>query len=135
MSNPITVAIIDDEPNAIVTIELILKEFCPNLHIVTTANTEDQAWELIKQHQPDLVFLDVDMPRGSGFDLLERFPIRKFDVIFISAYSKFAAKASEYNVFAYLTKPVDIDLLRQTCESYRDYRVAGNCKPFRLKPK
>ncbi len=133
MDKPIKIAIVDDEPNAIISIQLILEELCENYEIIFTANTVDQAWDLIKHDLPDLLFLDVDMPRGSGFDLLERFPIRKFDVVFVSAYAEYAAKAARYNVFAYLTKPVDVDLMKQTCDKYREFRSLGKAEPFRLK--
>lgn len=76
--DPFKVVILDDEPDAITAIELIINEFCPQLTIAGTANMIDTGWDIIRSTEPDLVLLDIDMPRGGGFDLLERFPIRKF---------------------------------------------------------
>lgn len=132
MNRPINVAIVDDEPDAVTSIELIIKEFCSDINVVATANMIDKAWDLIKATEPDLVFLDIDMPRGTGFDLLERFPIRKFGVVFITAYSKYAGKAERYGAFAYLHKPIDIDLFSQTIERFRQRLDEGHTQVFRL---
>ncbi len=91
---PYKVILIDDEPDSIISLEIILQEFCANsMLIVDKIPMIDAAWDSIKKHQPDLIFLDIDMPRGNGFDLLERFPIRKFEVIFITAYGRYENKA------------------------------------------
>ncbi len=132
MNHKISVVIVDDEPDAVTSIELIIKEFCRDLVIVGTANMIDKAWDVIKETEPDLVFLDIDMPRGNGFDLLERFPIRKFGVVFITAYSKYAEKAGHYGAFAYLYKPIDIELFNQTVERFREQLQQGLLKPFRM---
>ena len=92
--NKLKTIIIDDEQDAVTSIKLIIEEFCPNLIVSGTANLIDDAWELIKNTNPDLIFLDVSIPRGTGFDLLERFPIRKFDVIFITAHTKYEDKSA-----------------------------------------
>ena len=119
MNKPIRVVIVDDEPDAVTSIELIIKEFNPDLQVVGTSNIIDNAWEVIKETEPELVFLDIDMPRGSGFDLLERFPIRKFEVIFITAYAKYMEKAKNYHSFDYLLKPIDIDIFNQTIARFK----------------
>jgi two-component system, LytTR family, response regulator len=126
------VAIIDDEPNAIATIELIIKEFCSDIQVVAKANLIDQGWEIIRDTEPDLVFLDIDMPRGSGFDLLERFPIRKFEVIFITAYSKYENRAKQYGAFDYLNKPIDIELFIKVIERFRTHLEKFGHIPYRL---
>lgn len=126
------VVIIDDEQDAIASISLIINEFCPNLHIVGTANIIDIAWDVIKETEPEIVFLDIDMPRGSGFDLLERFPIRKFDVIFITAYNKYEKKAASYGAFAYLYKPIDIETLTMVVEKIVQARTDNPGRSFKL---
>lgn len=126
------VAIIDDEPDAIATIELIIKEFCSDIQVVAKANLIDQGWEIIRDTEPDLVFLDIDMPRGSGFDLLERFPIRKFEVIFITAYSKYEERAKQYGAFDYLNKPIDIEHFIKVIERFRMHLEKFGHTSFRL---
>jgi two-component system LytT family response regulator len=126
------VVIIDDEHDAIASISLIINEFCPNLQIVGTANIIDTAWDVIKKNEPDIVFLDIDMPRGSGFDLLERFPIRKFDVILITAYNKYEKKAASYGVFAYLYKPIDIETLTLSVKKIEQVREEEPTRHFKL---
>lgn len=130
---PFKVIIIDDEPDAVISIELIIKEFCPDLEVVGKGNIIDRAWELIKELKPDLIFLDVDMPRGNGFDLLERFPIRKFDVVFITAYSRYQEKAKAYGAFGYIHKPVDIDEFQQLIGRFSAYREANPQVQYKLK--
>ena len=127
------VAIIDDEPDAIASIELIINEFCADIEVVAKANIIDLGWEIIKETEPDLIFLDIDMPRGSGFDLLERFPFRKFDVIFITAYSKYAKRTQEYGAFHCLFKPIDIDLFVQVVNNYRLFAKENPGRVFKLK--
>jgi len=131
MNKPIRVAIVDDEPDAVASIELIIKEFCKGVEVVATANLIDKAWDLIKSTEPDLVLLDIDMPRGSGFDLLERFPIRKFEVVFITAYSKYTERAKNYGTFDYLLKPIDIDLFNKMIDRFRLHLNTNGIKPFR----
>lgn len=126
------VAIFDDEPDAVAAIELIIKEFCTQLEVVATANLIDQGWELIRETEPDLVLLDIDMPRGSGFDLLERFPIRKFDVIFITAYSRFEEKAKVYGAFEYLLKPIDIEGFVEVIQRFSAYKAKHPQSQFKL---
>ncbi len=101
--------VIDDEVDAINSIELIINEYCSNVTVVGKADSVATGKELIKQLNPDLIFLDIEMPRGSGFDLLEMFPDRNFDVIFITAYNNWAIKAFKYSAVDYILKPIDID--------------------------
>ncbi|MDO8898567.1 MAG: response regulator [Bacteroidales bacterium] len=129
---PLKIAIIDDEPDAIVTIELILNEFCKEVEVVAKANMIDQGYDRIRETEPDLVFLDIDMPRGSGFDLLERFPIRKFDVIFITAYSKYEKRAAQYGAFDYLNKPIDIEHFVKVIERFRVHLEENGHTSYRL---
>ncbi|MDY0077110.1 MAG: response regulator [Bacteroidales bacterium] len=130
---PYKVILIDDEPDSLISLEIILQEFCADsLLIVDKVPMIDLAWDSIKQHQPDLIFLDIDMPRGNGFDLLERFPIRKFDVIFITAYGRYETKAKAYGAFDYLLKPIDIDSLRQSIDRFIAFRQANPQYTYKL---
>lgn len=130
----IRIGIVDDEPDAVALIEMIIKEFCKQAEVVMTANMIDQAWEKIKQTEPELLILDVDMPRGSGFDLLERFPFRRFDVIFVTAFSKYRDKARRYGAFDYLLKPVDIERFTSIIDRFDKERASSPKRPFKLNP-
>ena len=103
--------IIDDEIDAINSIELIINEYCSNISIVGKANSVIEGKDVINNASPDVVFLDIEMPRGSGFDLLEMFPDRDFDIIFITAYNNWAIKAFKYSAIDYILKTIDIDEL------------------------
>jgi two-component system LytT family response regulator len=105
----IRVVIIDDERNAINSIELIINEYCTNAEVVGTASSAADGRNIILSQQPDLVFLDIEMPRGNGFDLLEMLPERNFEIIFITAYNNFAIKAFKYSAIDYILKPIDIE--------------------------
>jgi len=132
--SPFKVILIDDEPDSIISLEIILQEFCSDqLVIVDKVSMIDKAWDSIKVNQPDLIFLDIDMPRGNGFDLLERFPIRKFDVIFITAYGRYEEKAKDYGAFDYLLKPIDIEEFKGVIDRFISYRNQNGPTDFRLK--
>jgi two-component system LytT family response regulator len=102
------VVIIDDEPDAVKFIQGIISEYCPNLEVAGTANSARDGISVINQARPDLVFLDVQMPHGSGFDLLTSFPEKTFDVIFITAYNHYAIQAIKFSAVDYILKPVNI---------------------------
>jgi len=104
----LNVVIIDDEPDAVKFIQGIIEEYCPNLAIAGTANSARDGVSVITQKKPDLVFLDVQMPHGSGFDLLSSFPEKSFDVIFITAFNHYAIQAIKFSAVDYILKPVNI---------------------------
>jgi two-component system, LytTR family, response regulator len=105
--------IVDDEEKAIALLRKQLKRHCPEVEIVGEAQRIDEAIRLIELHHPRLIFLDIEMVGGSGFDLLERLKQRDFHVIFVTAYSEFAIKAFRFSVTDYLLKPVNRELLKQ----------------------
>jgi two-component system LytT family response regulator len=126
------VLIVDDEQDAVTSIKLIINEFCPELQLIGTANLIDDAWEMIKKNDPDLIFLDIDMTRGTGFDLLERFPIRKFDVIFITAYHEFESESASYGAFNYIYKPIDIDAFKNAVDKVIEHRKLNPGAHYKL---
>jgi two-component system LytT family response regulator len=105
----LTAVIVDDEIAAIKSIELIANKYCNEVNVIGSAQTAGEGVNLILKTNPDLVFLDVEMPMGSGFDLLEAIPDRKFEVIFITAYNHYAVKAFKYSAVDYLLKPISIE--------------------------
>ncbi len=99
--------IIDDEPDSIKLLQLQLAQHCPEIEIAGTFTSSVKALSVIEKLEPDLVFLDIEMPVMNGFELLEKILHLPFSVIFITAYNHYALKAFRFNAVDYLVKPVD----------------------------
>ena len=112
--------LVDDEPNCLKMLEWELQNSCPDVQIVELCNSGKDGLKAIQKHQPDIVFLDVDMPYMNGFELLELVPDIKFDVIFTTAYDEYAVKAFKTNAIDYLLKPIDEDELRTAVTKVKD---------------
>lgn len=108
----ITTVIIEDEKKSLEMLAAIIKNNCPELEVVGAASGVNEGVELIRNKKPELVFLDISMPDGSGFDLLERVADAKFDLIFATASDQHAIRAIKYSACDYLLKPIDIDELK-----------------------
>lgn len=109
------VAIIDDEPDARKTLRYFLTTLQPDCTI-QEADHVAAGLKLIASYQPDLVFLDVMMPDGTGFDLLKQLPTITFKLVIVSGHQEFALQAFRFSAIDYLVKPIDVDELRQTLE-------------------
>ncbi|MBL7945406.1 MAG: response regulator transcription factor [Flavobacteriales bacterium] len=105
--------IIDDEPQAITALALLIGQLALPCTVVATAHSALEGIKAIQKHKPDLVLLDIEMPHGSGFDLLEAFPDRKFQVVYTTAHEQHAIRAAHTHPFDYLLKPVDPDDLKR----------------------
>jgi len=117
----IKVIIVDDEQHCIDRLKsLFLTKFAYKLKLVGTASSVLSAYDLIVQEKPDLIFLDVQLNELTGFDLLSKFDKRSFDVIFTTAYEKYAVKAFKFSAIGYLLKPVDIDDLKLAIDKFSD---------------
>jgi two-component system LytT family response regulator len=103
--------IIDDEARSRKALQIALSDYCPSVQIAAIAETPEDGIEAIIKHKPDIVFLDVQMPGMSGFDLLSHFPEIDFDVVFITAHDHYAIKAIRFSALDYLLKPIQIDEL------------------------
>jgi two-component system LytT family response regulator len=108
--------IVDDEEPARVTLAKLLEWTAPNIRIVDACSGVDEALKAIRRHQPQLVFLDIEMPVKNGFDLLEEVGKVDFEVIFVTAYDQFAVEAFKRHALAYLLKPVDEEALKVVVE-------------------
>ena len=109
--------IIDDEPLAIESLEIILKKKCRDeVQVIATSNSPQLGRSLIEEHQPDLVFLDVEMPGMSGIDLVRSFSNPTFRVVFITAFDGYAIEALRLSAIDYLLKPVDPDALQKSIQ-------------------
>ncbi|MCF8368970.1 MAG: LytTR family DNA-binding domain-containing protein [Bacteroidales bacterium] len=118
--------IVDDEQDAVNFIQSIIQEYCPKLEIVGTANSAKEASKLIIDKTPELVFLDVEMPKASGFDLLANFPDHTFDVIFVTAFNHYAIKAIKFSAVDYILKPININEFIKAVDKVVDYGAAQN---------
>ena len=117
--------IVDDEIASFRTLEVLVGQFISNVQIVDIARSAAEALDKVERISPDLVFLDIEMPGGDGFDFLERCAARKFEVIFITAYNRYAIRAFRYSAIDYLLKPIDVDELRAAVERAIKRRYAN----------
>ena len=112
----INAIIIDDEERARRTLRLLIEEFCPHVEILGTYKSVPEGVLAINKLNPQLVFLDIEMPEYNGFELLGFFREVDFEIIFVTAYNQYALKAFEVSAVDYLLKPVDSDLLIKAIE-------------------
>jgi two-component system LytT family response regulator len=104
--------VVDDEKKARDILTGMLNAHCPQVNVIGQADSVSLAEELIRSTKPDLVFLDIEMPFGNGFDLLDRTRDLNFDVVFTTAFDHYAVKAIKFSAFDYLLKPIDVDELK-----------------------
>ncbi|MVM33080.1 response regulator [Spirosoma sp. HMF4905] len=122
--NQLRAVLIDDETNAREALTNLLRILCPEVEIVGEAKNADLGIELIKKEKPNLVFLDIQMPGKTGFDLLASFDKVDFGVIFTTAYQEFAIRAFRFSAIDYLLKPIDPDELQAAVEKFKS-QIAG----------
>ena len=117
--------IIDDEPKSAESLKILLTDFCDNVTVTATCQSISQGVEAINKDNPDVVFLDINLQRETGFDLFQHFPKATFDVIFTTAFSEHAIKAFRYAAIDYLLKPIDISELQEAVRK-AEKRITGN---------
>ncbi len=120
----ITSIVVDDEKNSRENLKILLEDFCEGIEVVGTAGTVAEAQNLIEKHNPNVVFLDIQMSNETGFDLLEKYEQVRFEVLFITAYSEYALKAIKFSAIDYILKPIDIDELQKAVEKVKEKVVA-----------
>ncbi|WP_106794331.1 LytTR family DNA-binding domain-containing protein [Aquimarina sp. Aq78] len=101
------VVLIEDNPAARRNFLELLKEYCPTIDFIGEATNVAEGVALITASKPDLVFLDIEMPDGTGFDVLRKLPEINFQVIFASSHEKYALRAIKFSALDYLLKPID----------------------------
>jgi two-component system, LytTR family, response regulator len=111
--------IIDDENHCIRTLASLLEKNFPEVNILSTCQDSTKAHDLILQHKPDFIFLDIEMPLLNGFDLLSTFETLFFEVIFTTAYDSYAIKAIKYSALDYLLKPIGKEDLAASIEKIK----------------
>ena len=108
--------IIDDEPDCVRLLALQLKMYCKEVDVVASCTESVEGIEKIRTYQPDIVFLDIEMPVMNGFQLLEKLSNIDFSLVFVTAYDEFAVKAFRFNAMDYLLKPIDGKELKRVVE-------------------
>lgn len=103
--------IIDDEPKGRNLLREMMEREFPDINIVALAANANEGIRMIRQHEPDVIFLDINMPGMNGFEMLQKLQPAKFETVFITAYDQFAIKAFRYHAFDYLLKPIDSEEL------------------------
>ncbi len=131
MQSTIRTIIVDDENNAIETLTLTINKYCKELEVLGSANNINEASELIARVKPDLVFLDINMPGGTGLDLLNQLPEKEFEVIFTTAHSRYAIQAIRLAALDYILKPIDHEELTEAVERFKE-RQQMEQKPLDL---
>lgn len=117
--------LIDDEPDGIGTLKRMLERHCPQVKIAATCSNANAAKEQLQNIQPDVIFLDIQMPGKSGLDLLTEIPSPNFEVIFVTAHNEYMLQALQYSAADYLLKPVDEDRLVEAVQRAEKRLEAG----------
>jgi two-component system LytT family response regulator len=112
--------IIDDEPYCCEILTAMLESDCPEVEIISICNNAKDALTAIRKHSPDLVFLDVEMPKLNGFEMLEQLSSINFHLIFTTSYDQYALKAIRFSAIDYLLKPIDREELKKAVQKVND---------------
>ena len=116
--------IIDDEFNSRKNLKSLLNKHCSEVEIIAEADSVESGLKVIRESDFELLFLDINLTIGSGFDILESLKKIDFDIIFITAYDQYAIKAIKFSAMDYLLKPIDIDELIGSVEKAKEKRYA-----------
>jgi two-component system, LytTR family, response regulator len=115
-----TTILIDDEANSRAALRKKIAAACPQLHIVAECSNGLEGIEAIKTHQPEMVFLDIEMPHMNGFTMLEHIAEKKFELVFTTAYNQYAINAIRMGAFDYLVKPIDAGELKAVVNRFAE---------------
>ena len=115
--------IVDDEQASIDLLKWLIEQYCPEITAMKSARSVREAIPVIHSFEPDLVFLDIQMPHESGFDLLTTIDKWTFEVVFTTAYNEFAIQAIRFSALDYLLKPVDEKELKKAIERFKAKRI------------
>lgn len=109
--NKLKAILVDDEQDSRDILERYLIKYCPDVELLAKCDSVKTGIAAIEKHQPDIVFLDIEMPFGNGFDLLDQVDEVNFETVFVTAYDNYAIRALNMSAAYYLLKPIDIDEL------------------------
>lgn len=113
--------LVDDEQKSVNALRTLLERYCPEVEVAGTAGSVAQAIEVIKNTKPELVFMDILMPDGTGFDVLERCEDRNFEVIFVTAFEEHSLRAFHFSALHYLLKPVNFEDLQEAVSRFKPH--------------
>ncbi len=119
----IKVIIIDDEKHCIITLQHMLNQM-EGVKIMASTQISTEAKNLIETYQPDIIFIDIEMPQMNGFDILNQFETIPFKVVFTTAYDEYAIKALRLNALDYLLKPIDKNDIEAVIEKYKNHELS-----------
>ena len=126
MENKLKAIIVEDEEASRETLANYLNKYCPDVKLLGMAASVKEGLKAIKEYQPDIVFLDVEMPFGNGFDLLDQINDIDFATVFVTAFSNYAIKALNMSASYYILKPVDIDELIAAVDKIKEEKSSDN---------
>ncbi|MBL7790098.1 MAG: response regulator transcription factor [Chitinophagales bacterium] len=112
--------VIDDEERSRRILKNFLANYCPEVNVLGEADDIDAAYQAILLHKPDVVFLDIDMPPYTGFDLLKKFEKIPFEIIFVTAYDYYAIDAIKFSALYYILKPIKVGELKSAIEKAKN---------------
>ena len=118
--------IIEDEANSREILRNYLAKYCNEVKLLGEASNIKEGLDLIQKSNPDLVFLDVEMPFGNAFDLLDKIPDRTFETVFVTAYNQYAMDALNHHAAYYLMKPINIDELIKAVDYVQEVKIKEN---------
>ena len=118
--------IIDDEKDSREILASYLTKYCPEVVLCGFGESVATGLEVIQKHNPDIVFLDIEMPYGNGFDLLEKAGHHAFETVFVTAFGNYAIQALNQSAAYYLLKPIDIDELIKAVDKIKKERAEEN---------
>ena len=124
--------IVDDEFNCCETLATLLERYCPTVTVATTCYSGEDALPVIEQEKPQIVFLDIEMPRMNGFEMLEKLPEIHFEIIFTTGYDQYAIKAIRFSALDYLLKPIDPKELIAAVHKVQLQKAPPSEEQFRL---
>ena len=114
--------IIDDEKNARETLKILFKKYFPEVDIIGEADSIKTGIELLNNKSADLVFLDIEFPTGTGFDILAAINKIDFDIIFVTAFDQYAIDAFRFSAVDYILKPVKINIFKEAINKFKQKR-------------
>jgi two-component system LytT family response regulator len=120
--------LVDDEPSANVILASLLDRIDAGVDIVSKCENLEQAVVAIKKHQPDLVFLDIEMPNFAGYEITSFFDEVNFEIIFVTAYDHYAIKAFEIAAIDYILKPIEVDRLEEAVAKFKKKTAANTAQ-------